>query len=227
VATSEARGPASNERSVVAPVLRLFAGLALLMVGNGRLGSFLGVRSDLEGFPTVVISVVMSMYYGGFLVGSLTIPWGLVAVGHLRVFVGLVSLAAAAALSYALVITPIAWGGLRFVFGLCMSGLYVTIESWLNEGASNQSRGSLLSVHMLVVTLGLGAGQLLPGVADPPRASGSRCGRGGWRGRTLSSRPRSGLWNTGRHEPWASRGVHGSFAGRRRVDAVPAWAASG
>jgi hypothetical protein len=101
VATSEARGPASNERSVVAPVLRLFAGLALLMVGNGRLGSFLGVRSDLEGFPTVVISVVMSMYYGGFLVGSLTIPWGLVAVGHLSVFTDLAPLAVVAALSYA------------------------------------------------------------------------------------------------------------------------------
>lgn len=58
-------------------------------------------------------------------------------------------------------------GALRFVVGLCMSGLYVTVESWLNERASNETRGRLLSVYMLVVTLGLGLGQLLLGVADP------------------------------------------------------------
>jgi MFS family permease len=156
-----------NDRSVLAPVLPLFAGLALLMVGNGLLGSLLGVRSDLEGFPTVVIGVVMAMYYVGFLLGSLTIPRWLVTVGHIRVFAGLASLAAATALAYSLLVTPMAWGMLRFVVGLCMSGLYVTVESWLNDRASNETRGRLLSVYMLVVTLGLGLGQILLGLADP------------------------------------------------------------
>ncbi|MFV9673021.1 MAG: MFS transporter [Acidimicrobiia bacterium] len=156
-----------SERGVVASVLPLFFGLALLMMGNGLLGSLLGVRADLEGFPTVVIGVVMSMYYVGFLLGSLTIPRRLVTVGHIRVFAGLAALASAAALSYSLLITPIAWGVLRFVLGLAMSGLYVTVESWLNERASNETRGRLLSVYMLVVTLGLGLGQLLLGIDDP------------------------------------------------------------
>jgi len=157
----------ASERGVVTSVLPLFVGLALLMVGNGLLGSLLGIRADLEGFPTVVIGVVMAMYYVGFLVGSLTIPRWLETVGHIRVFGGLSSLAAATALSYVLLATPPAWGVLRFVAGLCMSGLYVTVESWLNERASNRTRGRLLSVYMLVVTLGLGSGQLLLGVADP------------------------------------------------------------
>jgi hypothetical protein len=74
-----------NERGVVAPVLPLFAGLVLLMVGNG----LLGIRSDLQGFPTLVIGVVMAMYYVGFLLGSLLIPRWLIAVGHIRVFAGL------------------------------------------------------------------------------------------------------------------------------------------
>jgi MFS family permease len=151
----------------VEPVLPLFAGLALLMVGNGLLASLLGIRSDVEGFNTVVIGVVMSMYYVGFLVGSLTVPRWLVTVGHIRVFAGLASLAAAAALSHSLLINPIAWGVLRLVVGLCMSGLYVTIESWLNQRATNETRGRLLSVYMLVVTLGLGLGQLLLGAGDP------------------------------------------------------------
>jgi MFS family permease len=167
VIADESGGRTVKERNVLGPVLPLFAGLGLLMVGNGLLSSFLGIRADLEGFPTVVIGVVMSMYYVGFLLGSLTIPRWLVTVGHIRVFAGLSSLAAATALTYALLITPIAWSGLRFVFGLCMSGLYVTVESWLNERASNETRGRLLSVYMLVVTIGLGLGQILLGVADP------------------------------------------------------------
>jgi MFS family permease len=160
-----------NERGVVASVLPLFLGLALLMVGNGLLGSLLGIRADLEGFPTVVIGVVMSMYYVGFLLGSLAIPRRLITVGHIRVFAGLAALASATALTYSLLIAPLAWGGLRFVFGLAMSGLYVTVESWLNERASNETRGRLLSVYMLVVTFGLGFGQLLLGIDDPLNAT--------------------------------------------------------
>jgi MFS family permease len=157
----------SSERGVVTSVLPLFVGLALLMVGNGLLGSLLGIRADLEGFPTVVIGVVMAMYYVGFLVGSLTIPRWLASVGHIRVFAALSSLAAATALSYSLLAVPPVWGALRFVAGLCMSGLYVTVESWLNERASNETRGRLLSVYMLVVTFGLGFGQILLGIGEP------------------------------------------------------------
>lgn len=160
-----------SERGVLASVLPLFAGLALLMVGNGLLGSLLGIRADIEGFPIVVIGVVMAMYYGGFLLGSLTIPRWLVAVGHIRVFAGLSALAAATSLSYALSTSPVTWGALRFVAGLSMSGLYVTVESWLNDRASNETRGRLLSVYMVVVTLGLAFGQILLGIGDPSEST--------------------------------------------------------
>lgn len=156
-----------RDQDVLTPVIPLFVGLSLLMIGNGLLGSLLGIRADLEGFATVAIGVVMSMYYVGFLIGSLTIPRWLATVGHIRVFAGLASLGAATALSYTLLITPLMWGSLRFVFGLCVAGLYVSVESWLNERASNETRGRLLSVYMLVVTIGLGIGQVLLGVADP------------------------------------------------------------
>lgn len=86
-----------NDRNIVAPVLPLFAGLALLMIGNGLLGSLLGIRAHLDEFPTVVIGIVMAMYYVGFLVGSLTIPRWLVSVGHIRVYAGLAALASATA----------------------------------------------------------------------------------------------------------------------------------
>ena len=156
-----------REPGLVASVMPLFVALALLMMGNGLITTLVGVRSDLAGFPTIVIGIVMSMYYVGFLVGSLTIPRWLAVVGHIRVFAGLTALAAATALSYELLITPVTWGLLRVVAGLCMSGLYVTVESWLNDRASNDQRGRLLSVYMLVVTFGMGMGQLMLGITSP------------------------------------------------------------
>jgi len=157
----------SRRRDTASMVLPLFLALALLMVGNGLVGALLGVRADLEGFPTIVTGVVMTMYYGGFLLGSVTIPRWIANVGHIRVFAGLAALSAATALAYSLFVSPVTWGGLRFIAGLAMSGLYVTVESWLNARATNETRGRLLSIYMVVVTLGLGLGELLLGVGDP------------------------------------------------------------
>ena len=156
-----------RRRGAVAGVLPLFFALAFLMVGNGLVGSLVGIRADLEGVPPIVAGVVMSAYYGGFLVGSLTIPRWIANVGHIQVFAGLAALFAATALAYSLFVSPVSWGFLRFVAGLCMSGMYVTVESWLNSRATNESRGRLLSLYMVVVTLGLGVGGLLLGAADP------------------------------------------------------------
>ena len=64
----------SRASAAASAVLPLFLALAFLMVGNGLVGSLVGVRADIEGFPTIVTGVVMTMYYCGFLLGSLTIP---------------------------------------------------------------------------------------------------------------------------------------------------------
>lgn len=156
----------SGANAIAASVWALFVGVVLLMAGNGLQGSILGVRSSLEGFATTSIGVIMASYYVGFLVGSLTIPARLASVGHIRVFAGLASLASCAALLHAISVDIYSWSALRFVTGLCFSGLYVTIESWLNGRATNATRGRLLAMYMVIVTIGIGAGQLLLGVAD-------------------------------------------------------------
>ncbi|HSR46168.1 MAG TPA: MFS transporter [Acidimicrobiia bacterium] len=161
------RTETSGTGAVVVSVWVLFLGTALLMAGNGLQGSLLGIRSDIEGFATPAIGIVMASYYAGFLVGSLTIPARLASVGHIRVFAGLASLTSSVALIHYLVVDEVTWSLLRFITGLCLSGLYVTIESWLNDRASNATRGRLLAVYMVVVTVSVGCGQLLLGAADP------------------------------------------------------------
>lgn len=145
----------------------LFAAMGLLMLGNGLLGTLLGIRSELEGFATAATGAIMASYYVGFLFGSRIAPKTMERVGHVRVFAALASLASASPLVHSVFVTPAVWGAMRFVFGFCMAGLYVVAESWLNQAATNRTRGRLLSVYMLVMMGGLSLSQLFIGVAAP------------------------------------------------------------
>lgn len=144
----------------------LFAALTLLMVGNGLVGVLIGVRSELEGFDTRVTGLIMASYFAGFLIGSRVTPRIMARVGHIRVFAGLSSLVAATALTHALIVSPITWMLLRVVFGFAMAGLYVVVESWLNDMVSNANRGRVMAVYMVVSMGGLGLGQLMVGFGD-------------------------------------------------------------
>jgi MFS family permease len=162
------RGPVaiSPARTALLAAWGLFAALLLLMMGNGLVGVVIGVRSELEGFNTTVTGMVMAAYFAGFLVGSRVTPKIMARVGHIRVFAGLSSMVASTALIHALLVSPISWTLLRLVFGFAMAGLYVVVESWLNELVSNANRGRVMAVYMVVSMGGLGLGQLLVGFGN-------------------------------------------------------------
>lgn len=145
----------------------LLLGIGLLMIGNGLQGTLLGVRATLEGFPTATTGLIMSCYYAGFLSGSLITPRVVARVGHVRVFAALASLASASAIVHSIFLDPYSWGAMRLVTGFCFAGLYVVAESWLNDIATNDTRGQLLSVYMVITLGGMAGGQLLLNFADP------------------------------------------------------------
>lgn len=157
----------SSTRTALAAAWGLFAGLALLMVGNGLLGVLVGVRSELDGFDTTVTGLVMAAYFVGFLGGTQVTPRIMARVGHIRVFSGLAATVAAAALLFGLIVTPATWIALRLVFGFAMAGLYVVVESWLNDMVSNANRGRVMAVYMVVSVGGLGLGQVLISLGNP------------------------------------------------------------
>lgn len=145
----------------------LFTGIALVMLGNGLQGTLLGVRSELEGFSTLASGAIMAAYFAGFLLGGRSASRALALVGHIRVFAALASMASASSLVHALAVHPASWFLMRFTTGLCMAGLYVVAESWINDLATNATRGRLLAVYMVVSMGGMAAGQSLLNVADP------------------------------------------------------------
>lgn len=145
----------------------LLLGMGMLMLGAGLQGTLIGLRATMEGFMPFVTGVVMSCYYVGYIGGSVWTPVLLQRVGHIRVFAALTAVASVTILLQAAFVTPIWWGALRLVSGLCFAGIYVVAESWLNGRATNENRGTLLALYMLTLYGGLGGGQYLLTLADP------------------------------------------------------------
>lgn len=145
----------------------LLIGIALIMIGNGLQGTLLGLRATLEGFSTGTIGAVMTGYFAGFLVGSILVPKFLKNVGHIRVFAALASLASVSVLIHPLYAEPLPWFLLRLITGFSYAGLYVVAESWLNDIATNETRGQLLGVYMVIMLGGAGAGQFMLNLSSP------------------------------------------------------------
>ncbi len=156
--------PRSPVALIIALSATLFAAFALNS-GASLQSSLLALRSSSEGFAPIYTGIIMASYYIGFVAG---IIWGaslVNRVGHIRTFAALASTASAITLLHAVLVDPITWSLFRVMTGLCVSGLYLVIESWLNAQADNTSRGSTIAIYMTVSLGGLAIGQLLLNVS--------------------------------------------------------------
>jgi MFS family permease len=126
----------------------------------------LGLRAGLADFSSITLGLVTSAYFVGFVVGTYACPVIIRRVGHIRAFAAMASLASTMPILHALWVDPWFWGLLRFVTGVCMVGLYIVIESWLNALAPNALRGRLFGVYMAVNFVALALGQWLILVGD-------------------------------------------------------------
>ncbi len=154
---------------ILLPITALLASVALLLGGNGLLGTLLAVRSQAEGWGERTTGLVMSGYFVGFFLGTFTAPPLIRRVGHIRAFAFHAALAAAAVLVYPLWTEPVGWMLLRVVTGMALVGLCTVIESWLNAQAAPEHRSRVFGVYMVVSLLALAAGQLLLDL-QPPRS---------------------------------------------------------
>jgi MFS family permease len=148
-------------------ILVLLVGFGTLLAGVGLLGTLLGVRATLESFSNLEIGLIMAAYYAGYIAGSQVAPRIIRNVGHIRAFAVFSALAAAASLGLGLVVTPWTWFAIRVLSGLCVIGLYVVVESWINEQAPAEGRGRLFSVYVTSTLFALGTGQFLLPLASP------------------------------------------------------------
>ncbi len=139
----------------------LFFGILLFMIGNGLQGVLLGVRSEQLGFGDIATGLVMGGYFIGYFSGSFFVPKMVSKVGHIRVFGVMAALASASILVHPIAENSLIWMLMRILTGFAYVGMYIVSESWINDKATNLTRGALLSVYMIVQMLGMMIGQFM------------------------------------------------------------------
>ncbi|MFP4681782.1 MAG: MFS transporter [Chitinispirillaceae bacterium] len=147
------------------PILLL--SVFILILGNNLQGTLLGIRAGIEGMSSVSIGLMMSSYYGGFVLGSLFLPRLISSVGHIRTYAALASMASAVTLAYVLIIFIPVWVIFRFMQGLCYSGMILVIESWLNGCTTRGNRGQVLATYGVVFWGSAAFSQTLLNIAPP------------------------------------------------------------
>ena len=156
-------------RAILLNTWALFLGFAIISLAHGLQGTLIGVRAVLEGFSFISTGIIIAGYYFGFLGGSIAIPSFIERVGHIRVFAALASLASIAILLHAIFLDPIVWFLIRMLTGFCIVGIFIIMESWLNNKSTNATRGKLLSFYFIITFSFVGIGQLLLNLSDPEK----------------------------------------------------------
>lgn len=149
-------------KSILSPMLSLF----ILILGNGYLMTLVPIRAQLEGFSPEIVGYLASAFFLGILIGAIKINKIIEGVGHIRAFAFFASIFSTLTLLQGIFVDPYAWIVFRFLIGLTMSGIFITIESWLLVKSSLKMRGMALSIYMTIFYAAQSIGQLFLGAFD-------------------------------------------------------------
>ncbi|OCP38069.1 MFS transporter [Ensifer sp. LC163] len=148
-------------RKNLLPVASLLLGTLFLFLGNGLQGLLLPVRGTAEGYPTTILGLIGTSWAAGFVLGCFLAPNVVKRIGHVRAFSVFTSLIAIVALMTGILIDPTWWLILRALTGFSTAGTSMIIESWLNERATNESRGVIFSLYIAITLFGVVGGQMM------------------------------------------------------------------
>ncbi|ETX10967.1 MFS transporter [Marinomonas ushuaiensis DSM 15871] len=154
-------------KQTLLPIWSLLFGIAILTMASALQSSLIGIRASIEDFNTTATGLIMSSYYLGFVIGSLVVPNWVKNVGHIRVFAAVASLASITILMQSVVVNPWFWMLMRMGTGLCYAGLFIVTESWLNDIATNKTRGRLFSIYIIEIWASQTLGQFLLNLSPP------------------------------------------------------------
>jgi MFS family permease len=145
----------------------LFTGFGIIVISHGFQGNLLGIRSVIENFNFIATGTMMSGYFVGFFIGATIVPKLVTKVGHIRVFAAFASMASLSSLIHIVFVDPYVWILARFLTGFSMIGIFIIVESWLNDRANNKTRGKVLSLYMLITYVGMALGNFLLNISNP------------------------------------------------------------
>lgn len=136
---------------MLASIAALLVSVALLVFGHGLQSTLLPLAATKAAFSNFAIGVVSSSYFIGLVLGCLAAPHVIMRAGHIRAYAAMVSLMSAAAILHPILVDPISWSLIRIISGFCLAGFYMIVESWLNERATNETRGTVMSIYVVIL----------------------------------------------------------------------------
>ncbi|SDV46902.1 MFS transporter [Chitinasiproducens palmae] len=139
----------------------LIVSFALMVAGNGLFQTIVPLWVLDTGHSTLLIGLIQSCYYAGFIAGALVNRVLIHRIGQHRTFVAYAAAAAILALAFGQSHSPTAFALVRAISGFVFMGLYGSCESWLNSYAGNEKRGQLFGIYSTINYLSLGSGQFL------------------------------------------------------------------
>ncbi len=153
--------------AAVRSILQVLAGVVCLETALGILSPTIALQLAHRAAPPELIGLIGSAYFGGFLLGTLTCHRVIDRVGHIRSFAVFAAVAANATLLLLIFDQVYLWVVLRIIGGYAIAGQYLVIESWLNDKASNENRGRIFSIYMMVSWAASGVSPLALNLGDP------------------------------------------------------------
>ena len=154
-------------RSPYSAIAAILMSVLALIAGNALLNTLVPLRGKIEGFPSITLGLLGSLFFAGMLTGTLLSPFIIRRVGHVKAYGIFTSLAIVAAISYPLALDPGLWLVLRAIMGFAFAGLYSVIDGWVHGKAENEYRGRLAAAYQFVHFIAVAFGQTLLVLADP------------------------------------------------------------
>ena len=150
-----------------APLVPVLFGLICAQGALGVMTPLIPILLLRLGATTSAIGAVASAYYIGFLAGALTCDRVVMRVGHIRAFAVFAAVAADAALLLVFAHAPWQVAALRLLIGYASSGVFLVVESWLNDRAESSTRGRVFGAYLVASWGASAAGPLALNVIAP------------------------------------------------------------
>jgi MFS family permease len=135
-------------QSQIRGITALLLSTVIFLMGNGLVGTLIPLRANLEGFSNIWVGALGASYFAGFIAGCYGGPQLLSRVGHIRSFAVASALIAASVIMLPIWPTQASWSVLRGLTGICTAIIFMAIESWLNDRATNETRGRILAIYI-------------------------------------------------------------------------------
>ena len=145
----------------------VFAAASLMVAGAMMLTTTVGLRLTSAGYDASITGLILTAQAIGFVAGTIIGPIFIQRVGHIRVFAACAALICVVAMTHGATVNAPLWGLLRFIAGMCGSGMLVVLESWINAHATPAARGRVMGFYMVNYYASGALGQLLVAATAP------------------------------------------------------------